>query len=202
MRDIGEILRKSEGKKLREFQAALVNIATKYKIIISETPLNMRGAPINTSTTRRKEWLDRNVIDPSNRLIAALGEANQPFFSTWPDAGPTDFPEPITFMCSLRQLRDLGVSLKDSLQSDIDNKINHTSELKFSIVDDLIATLRDHFPDIKITRGNYDKAVKRQIGTVPAFVDRAFLEITGLREKHDKSLQIIVKHIRKGEASR
>jgi hypothetical protein len=94
------------------------------------------------------------------------------------------------------------LSLKNALQQDIDNKINHTHEFEFSLVYDLVETLRYHFLDIKITRGNYDKAIGRQVGVVPDFVALASREVTGVDQKHDKNLQIIVKDIRKFEASR
>jgi addiction module HigA family antidote len=88
MREIANILGAGDTKKLRRFQASLTDISIKYRKHISETPLNMRGAPMSTSLTRRREWLDRKVIDPCNLLIAALGKDNRPMFSTWPDATP------------------------------------------------------------------------------------------------------------------
>jgi len=120
-------------------------------------------------------------------------------FSTWPSADPPPFPDPVALSEAIRQLRDFALSLRCSLEKDVEEKINHTNELKFAIVYELVETLRDHFPDIKITRGNYDKDLRKQIGVVPEFVRRAFYEITGLRERHDKSLQLVVQQVRKEE---
>jgi hypothetical protein len=68
--------------------------------------------------------------------------------------------------------------------------------MKSEIVYDLIDQLRDHFPALKITRGDYQRSERAYIGAVPEFVRRSYFEITGLSENLDRNIKAIVEMIR------
>lgn len=61
-----------DGEGLEALRAELAEIGQRYRRVIETTPCDLPGAPCNKTLTQRIEWLDAQVLSPSNRLLAAL----------------------------------------------------------------------------------------------------------------------------------
>ncbi len=96
-------------------------------------------------------------------------------------------------MSGLNALKDQVKGLIARLELDLEMKVETTDEIRFSIVFDAIHDLHDFYPDFPLSRGNWDRELKQTIGTLPAFVQRVFLEVTGLHERLDGPIQYVLK---------
>ncbi|MDH4415152.1 MAG: hypothetical protein QE484_17735 [Rhizobium sp.] len=138
------------------------------------------------------KWLDANVLKPIERLENALRSENDPHFRHWEEYG--DCKPLITggFLTELSALKAKAQNLSEWMKREIDGenagKIAHTNEIRSYIVYIAIDAVRDHFPDIKLSRGNWDNKLKVMEGRTPAYVRRVFLETTGRHEALDSKI--------------
>lgn len=58
-----------------------------------------------------------------------------------------------------------------------------------------LSELRECYPDLKLSRGNWDKKLKVATGAIPDFVRRVFFETTGNHEQLDGPIQRNIKAI-------
>jgi len=163
-------------------------------------PIGFPIAPFDASLTERIEWLSTQVIGPAERLLDALDDANRPYFSDWPDEYRfPDRPDLDEARDPVKTIREYATALRDSLSSQRLQKIAHTSEMRYDIVTALLDILKEHFPDVRRTRGQYDRQLGRTVGVIPDYVRRAFFEITGSTEQLDAPIQQALVRPRKSE---
>lgn len=188
--------------KLRAFQRDLRRLGRKFQRIISRTPLKFPQSPADLSLTRRIEWLDANVLNPSERLIKALEHQNRHMFSTWPDDEPfPPLPNLPQLRKSVRQLHLFARALRTQLGYYQKKRASLTQELRFIVVSDLTEVLLKHFPEVSFSRGTAQPR-HGMVGPYPAFVRRAFREITGLHEQLDDPIRDVVDSHRRFNKSR
>ena len=150
------------------------------------------------SATQRITWLERNVLQPAERLEAALLPENRPKFVYWEDVLSDQYDDKSPgakddLFLDLSTLKYQAKKIIARLELDLEMKVQTTDEIRFSIVFDAIHDLRDFYPDFPLSRGNWDSELKQMIGTLPEYVRRVFLEITGHHEQLDGPIQLVLK---------
>jgi hypothetical protein len=181
---------KRNDPRLPAFRDELRNYGTKRRHDIQSMPVGFPIAPFDASLTQRIEWLSTQVIGPAERLLDALDGANRPYFSEWPDEYRLpDRPHLDSAHEPLNTVREHAIALRDNLEGQLSQKIAHTSEMRYDIVTVLIDILKEHFPDIRRSRGQYDSQLRATVGAIPDYVRRAFFEITGSTEQLDAPIQ-------------
>lgn len=163
-------------------------------------PIGFPIAPFDASLTQRIEWLSTHVITPAERLLDALNGANRPYFAEWPDEYRLpDRPDLDQARGPLTAIHDHAVAVRDNLEGQLSQKIAHTSEMRYDIVTTLLDILKEHFPDMKRSRGQYYRDLRKTVGAIPDYVRRAFFEITRCTEQLDGPIQQALARPRKIE---
>ncbi len=160
-------------------------------------------SPFDMSATQRITWLQRNVMHPVERLETALEAPNKPHFVHWEEKylGPRGsfLPEDIdSTFAGLAALRDQAEALIAKLRVDLRMKVQANDEIRFNIVYDAIWDLHDFFPDFPLSRGNWDPEYK-QVGILPDYVRRVFLETKGDHEQLDGPIQLALQDVRRSQ---
>lgn len=166
---------------------------------ITLTPNSFRISPLNITATQRIEWLNTNVVNPIDRLEAASANELSVHFRHWEQSYTTYNPLDEELIQQLREVRHKAEGLIRVLENEIEDSISHGSEIRFDIVYNALGDLHDHFPEIKLSRGNWDKLEKQHIGQVPAYVRRVFLEITQQNEQLDGVIKDVISDFRKNQ---
>lgn len=145
------------------------------------------------SLTQRTTWLQRKVINPIETLEAALTDENVPHFAHWERYGEVEPAADEALLSSLAELKNRATRLKaefaDEITGEKAGKVTHTHEIRYYIVHVCLSELRDCYPNLKLSRGNWDKEIKIATGAIPDFVRRVFLETTGQHEQLDGPMQ-------------
>ncbi|WP_421360242.1 hypothetical protein [Agrobacterium rosae] len=168
---------------------------------IITSPNGFEPAPFDASLTRRVEWLTINVINPIERLKTALEDSNRPHFHHWEEYGETSDRDRQPILDELNALRVEAISISRWLESEIDGsvsgKVRHTDEIRYFVVYTALSALEESFPELTLSRGNWDEALGIATGAVPDFVRRVFLETTGQHEQLDGPIQSVITDTRK-----
>ena len=167
---------------------------------VETTPNGFRLAPFDATATQRITWLQRQVITPIETLQEALDANNAPNFHHWEQYGETAAIADDALLNALENLKELASKIRGVLEGEVkrhvfEDKISHTSEIRFYVVHECLWELRKCYPDFKITRGNWDKELGKTIGTVPEYVRRIFRETTGQHEQLDGQIQEVLKSL-------
>jgi hypothetical protein len=166
-------------------------------------PIGFPDAPFDLSMTKRVEWLGAHIVTPIDTLLDALSDERQPYFSEWPgDNRISVRPDFAELSDRLSSLRMYAETLRSSLREQMAENSQHTAEMRYDIVTNLIELLAEHFPEISRTRGQYDKDEHETIGLVPSYVRRAFVEITRTNEQLDAPIQSAIEAERKRQPKR
>ncbi len=166
---------------------------------IENSPNGFHLAPFDISLTKRKTWLQRQIINPIETLEAALAPENTPHFSHWEQYGDFRPPSREPLLAALAELRKeadiLQADFEEEISGDVAGKISHTNEIRHYVVYVCLSELRECYPDLKLSRGNWDKKLKVATGAIPDFVRRVFFETTGKYEQLDGPIQRNMKAI-------
>ncbi len=166
---------------------------------IENSPNGFHLAPFDISLTKRKTWLQRQIINPIETLEAALAPENTPHFSHWEQYGDFRPPSREPLLAALAELRKeadiLQADFEEEISGDVAGKISHTNEIRHYVVYVCLSELRECYPDLKLSRGNWDKKLKVATGAIPDFVRRVFFETTGNHEQLDGPIQRNMKAI-------
>lgn len=192
---------KDDDPRLPAFRDELREYGVKRRHDIRSMPIGFpKLAPFDASFTQRIEWLSTHVITPAERLLNALGEHNRPYFAEWPDEYRLpDRPILDDARNRIEEIQRHATALRDNLNDQLSQKIAHTSEMRYDIVTALLDILKEHFPDVKRTRGQYDRQLGRTVGVIPDYVRRAFFEITGSTEQLGAPMQQALARPQKSE---
>lgn len=160
-------------------------------------------SPFDISATQRITWLQRNVLRPVERLESALADENRPHFVHWEEEllenrGPFLPNEIRATLAGLRALKDQTEALITKLERDLRMKVQTTDEIRFTIVYDAIWDLHEFFPEFPLSRGNWDPEHK-QVGILPDYVRRVFVETTGEDERLDGPIKLALQDVRKSQ---
>jgi len=182
-----------------DFWKKLRDECLKVRRGIETSPNGFRLAPFDMSLTKRKTWLQRQVINPIETLEAALAPENAPHFSHWEQYGDFRPPSRETLLAALAVLRKeaglLQADFDDEISGEVAGKISHTNEIRHYVVYVCLSELSECYPDLKLSRGNWDKKLKVATGAIPDFVRRVFFETTGNHEQLDGPIQRNMKAI-------
>lgn len=181
---------KSDDPRLPAFGDALKKYGTKRRNDIRSMPIGFPIAPFDASLTKRIEWLTTQVINPAEKLLDALSDNSRPYFHEWPDEYRlSERPDLDRIAPHIAELLGHGRALRDNLDGQRNDKIAHTSEMRYDIVATLVDIAREHFPEVKLARGQLYPEVGQMVGTTPEYVRRAFFEITGTNEQLDEPIR-------------
>lgn len=183
---------------LTDLQNELREIGQNYRRIIETTPCDLKGNPFNKTLTQRGDWLQKEVIRPSERLLAALASENRPYFSTWPyEENFDDMPDYDRLADQLRVLLESSVELLSMLRSEQVGDAATNQELRFYIFKDIFAAVRKHLPDFVPTQGSYDlvenEKTKRFVGPFPEAIRHIYQHITGRDEQLVRLIRMVAK---------
>lgn len=190
MAELSRILGITDEMALVSLQTGLLELCAHYRCIISTLPCDLPDAPFNLSLTKRIDWLEANVIKPSERLRAAISEEMQPMFSTWPyPLTPTEFRDNAAVKAELDELHTKVSELRDDLRGQQAGDAGHSQEVRQEIFSAIARLLRKHLPSLKASRGVYDRELRRRVGVYPDAMRLIFRKVTGVEENLDRLIR-------------
>ena len=173
-KEIGDILGVLDDDRFSDFWDVVCVRGLRMRRLIEMTPSSFQLSPVNATATQRIEWLNTNVVCPIERLEGAGNDENLPYFHHWEDGSDPKRMIANELLDDLAELRAKAEALTKSLQTEIQQDISHSSEIRFDIVYNALGDLHEHFPEIKLSRGNWDREYKCSFGRVPDYVRRVF----------------------------
>lgn len=192
-KEILDILGVSDDEAFSHFWNRLRAECLKIRRGVEASPNGFRLAPFDMSLTQRTTWLQRKVINPIETLEAALTDETVPHFAHWERYGEVEPAADEALLSSLAELKNRATRLQaefaDEITGEKAGKVTHTHEIRYYIVHVCLSELRDCYPNLKLSRGNWDKEIKMATGAIPDFVRRVFLETTGQHEQLDGPIQ-------------
>jgi len=190
MGELAAILGIKDDAMLSAFRADLIDLGVHFRAVIATLPCDLPGAPFNLSLTKRADWLETNVISPSERLLCAIADEMRPMFSTWPyPLSVSEFQDHASLIDELDALLSRAVNLRDSLRGQQADDAGHSQELRAEVFAAVARLLRKHRPDIKPSRGVYDPDLRRRVGVYVDAMRLIFHKITGVEENLDRLIR-------------
>lgn len=190
MHELARIVGIKDEAVLSELRADLIDACAHFGAVISTLPCDLPDAPFNLSLTKRADWLETNVINPSERLLAAIADEMQPMFSTWPyPLTVPEFRDHSALAHALRALQSHANDLRDSLRGQQADDAGHSQELRMEVFAAIARLLRKHCPDVTPNRGVYDAELRRRVGVYVDATRLIFSTITGLDENLDRLIR-------------
>lgn len=199
--EIGRILGLLEHPNFPAFWNELRMECLKIHQGIITSPNGFKLTQFDASLTQRIEWLKINVINPIERLKVALAESNRPYFHHWEEYGEATGSDRQPILNELDALQEEADSISRWLVSEVTGhnlgKLRHTDEIRYYVVYISLSAIQDSFPELMLSRGNWDKDLGAMTGSIPDYVRRIFLETTGRHEPLDAAIQSVISDTRK-----
>lgn len=178
----------TDAAALSALRDELFTIGQHYRRIIETTPCDLIGNPFNRTLTQRGDWVNVNVVRPTEKLLAALGESNRPWFSTWPyEHEFEEFPDRDRLRADLQKVLEFSQLLLRNIRGEQKADVATNQELRFYIFKDIVSAVRRHLPGLTPKRGVYqrlvDEKTKRFVGRFPEAIRYIYAEITGINEQ-------------------
>lgn len=191
MDELSKIVGISDAAMRSALSADLIEICSHFRNVIATLPCDLPDAPMNMSLTKRADWLETNVINPTERLLAAVDDDNmRPMFSTWPyPLTVPKFSDHTTLTGELRALQSQAIKLRDSLRGQQSEDAGHSQELRAEVFAAIARLLRKHCPNVKPSRGVYDAQLRRRAGVYVDAIKLIFFKITGVEENLDRLIR-------------
>lgn len=146
----------SDEAALSTLRAELLEIGARYRRIIETTPCDLKGSPFNKTLTQRADWLLANVVNPAEKLIAAIAEQQRPWFSTWPyEHEFAEFPDREKLTGELQSLLAYSTRLMKNLRGEQKADAATNQELRFYIFMEIYGAVRKHLPSLTPRQGVY-----------------------------------------------
>jgi hypothetical protein len=188
----------SDEGALSALRAELLEIGTRYRRIIETTPCDLKGSPFNKTLSQRAEWMKTNVLNPAEKLLAALAEDQRAWFSTWPYEHEFDpFPDRENLRADLESVVAFSSRLMRNLRGEQKEDAATNQELRFNIFMDIYGAVRRHIPTLTPKQGVYvqldDEKTRRRVDPFPEAMRHIYAEITGVDEQLVRSIQMCVK---------
>ena len=187
----------SDEAALSALRAELREIGARYRRIIETTPCDLKGSPFNKTLTQRTDWLLANVVNPAEKLIAAIAEQQRPWFSTWPyEHEFAEFPDREKLGADLHSLLAYSTRLMKNLRGEQQGDAATNQELRFYIFMEIYAAVRRHLPVLTPRQGVYvtvdGENTRRRVDPFPAAMRHIYAEITGRDEQLVRLIQMCV----------
>lgn len=184
---------------LSALRADLREIGTRYRRIIETTPCDLKGSPFNKTLTQRAEWMKTNVLNPAEKLLAALAEDQRAWFSTWPYEHEFDpFPDRERLRADLESVVAFSSRLMRNLRGEQREDAATNQELRFYIFMEIYGAVRRHLPGLTPKQGVYvqldDEKTRRRVDPFPEAMRHIYAEITGVDEQLVRAIQMCVKN--------
>lgn len=175
----------------------LVGIGHHYRRIIETTPCDLRGAPFNKTLTQRGDWLQTNVVRPTQRLLSALAEEQSPWLATWPYENDfEELPDRGRMLADLQEVLNFSTRLLANIRSEQGADAGTNQEMRFYIFKDIAAAVRKHLPEFAPRQGVYhegsDQKIKRFVGPFPEALRHIYAEVTGQDEQLVRLIRLVV----------
>lgn len=188
----------SDEGALSALRAELLEIGTRYRRIIETTPCDLKGSPYNKTLSQRAEWMKTNVLNPAEKLLAALAEDQRAWFSTWPYEHEFDpFPDRENLRADLESVVAFSSRLMRNLRGEQKEDAATNQELRFNIFMDIYGAVRRHIPTLTPKQGVYvqldDEKTRRRVDPFPEAMRHIYAEITGVDEQLVRPIQMCVK---------
>lgn len=178
---------------VEQLRAALVPMGRAYRRIIAMVPSELKGAPGQESHSERLEWLDTQILNPLKRLLPALAEDRRYMFSMWPQkVRPHDLPDWDLLVSNLGFLENLARNATLAIAFYRHHELSMGPLLRYRIVSSAMDALEQALPDVKPSRGTYDKDTKRFNGAYPDLIRAIYKEITGEAEQLDRQIKELI----------
>lgn len=192
-----EISRVEDDEALAALRDELVGIGERYRGIIETTPCDFRGAPFNKTLTQRGDWLQTNVVRPTQRLLSALAEEQRPWFATWPyEDDFKELPDRGRLLADLQDVLNFSTRLLENIRSEQGADAGTNQELRFYIFKDIAAAVRKHLPEFCPRQGVYhehsDQKIKQFVGPFPEALRHIYVEVTGEDEQLVRLIRLVV----------
>jgi hypothetical protein len=114
----------------------------------------------------------------------------QSMFSVWPyPLTVQEFPNRSNLQGELETLLADATQLRDSLRWQQSDDAGHSQELRQEIFNAIAKTLRRHRPDLKPSRGVYDRELRRRVGVYADAMRLIFHKVTGVEENLDRLIR-------------
>lgn len=197
--DFCEIAKGQNAEALKALRDELFEIGQYHRRIIETTPCNLKGAPFDKTLTQRGDWLQTNVVRPTQKLLAAIADDQRPWFSTWPyEQQFKEFPDRPRLRADLQEVLDFSTQLLANIRAEQGVDAGTNQELRFYIFKDIFAAVRKHLPDFKPKQGVYHKVAdgktKRFIDPFPDAIRHIYAEITGRDEQLVRLIRMVVEN--------
>lgn len=188
----------SDEAALTALRADLLEIGARYRRIIETTPTDLVGSPFNKTLTQRAEWMQVNVVNPAQKLVAALAEDQQAWFSTWPYEHEFEpFPDRAQMRADLEAVITFSSRLVRNLRGEQQGDAATNQELRFYIFMEIYGAVRKHLRELTPKQGVYakldDENTKRRVDPFPEAIRHIYAEITGIDEQLVRLIQMCVK---------
>ena len=175
----------------------LVGIGQRYRRIIETTPCDLQGAPFNKTLTQRGDWLQTNVVRPTQRLLSALADEQRPWFATWPyEHEFKELPDRAALSTELQDVLAFSERLVAILRDEQQMDAATNQELRFDIFKDVYAAVRKHLPDFTPKQSIYanleDERTKRFVDPFSEAMRHIYAEITGLDEQLVRLIRMVI----------
>ncbi|WP_146037373.1 hypothetical protein [Novosphingobium guangzhouense] len=146
----------------------LVPLGREFRRIISITPSELDRSPSSHTLTERLDWIDTQVLNPLDKLIPALGPDCRHLLSLWPqEVAPDLMPDLDEVTRHLEHLRLLARHVAVMLVTYRKHDLPHGLLIRNHIVVASAAALDRALPNLKPSRGTYDKKSKKFDGRYP-----------------------------------
>ena len=186
---------------IERLRVALVPMGREYRRIIAMVPSELKSAPGRESHSERLEWLDTQILNPLKRLLPALAENHRYMFSMWPqEVRPHDLPDWQLLVNNLGFLENLARNATLAIAFYRHHELSMGPLLRYRIVSSAMAALEHALPDLKPSRGTYDKETKGFNGAYPDLIRVIYKEITGEAEQLDRQIKELIDERRNPES--
>jgi hypothetical protein len=186
---------------VERLRAALVPMGSEYRRIIAMVPSELKGAPGHESHSERLEWLDTQILNPLKRLLPALAEDRRYMLSMWPqDVRPPYIPDWDLLVRNLGFLENLARNATLAIAFYRHHELSMGPLLRYRIVSSAMDALEQALPDVKPSRGTYDRDTKGFNGTYPDLIRAIYKEITGETEQLDRQIKELIDERRNPES--
>lgn len=175
---------------IERLRSVLVPMGEEYRRIIAIVPSELDRAPGHDSHSERLEWIDTQILNPLKKLVPALAEDRRYMLSMWPqELRPPTSPDWDSLLSNLEFLQDLARNVTLTLAFCRHHDLPLGSLLRYRIVSSAVTALEQALPDLKPSRGTYDKATKGFNGVYPDVIRAIYKEITGEDEQLDRLIK-------------
>jgi hypothetical protein len=157
----------------------------------------MATTPTEFSLSQRLEWLDTQVLNPLTKLIPAVGPDARKMFSMWPEEIEERLlPDLDEVGKHLEHLQLLARNVAIVVAKYRFHDLPFGQLIRYRIVDSIADAVAEALPQLKPSRGTYDKETKGFNGIYPGLIRAIYQEITGESEQLDHLIKEQVKQRR------